>query len=504
VKAHRTDGVIPGDKIFKLHDTFGFPVELTKELAEEQGLSLDLAGFEQAMQEQKERSKKEFIWTELSVKSQAALGELLKTAQTFVGYDKDEVTTNILDYKELEPNLYEVLLQETPFYAEAGGQVGDTGKIIGPDFELQVIDSYYKPVAKIRLVKAKLQKGAISKTAVTAIIDKPRRREIERAHTATHLLHSALRRIIGDYCKQEGSLVEPGRLRFDFVAFQPLTQEQINKIEQMVYSKVIENIKVEHLRDLPIEEAKKLGALAFFGEEYGEKVNVIKVGDFSCELCGGTHIRATGEIGMFRILSETGVAAGIRRIDALVGYEALRETISEHATLLELQKTFGVEYKILTQKVNELFSNQNMMSIRLRQVLSRLCNLLSDELIEKAEIIQDIKVIYANYDFFDVSDLRQIADLIRNKLKEKVVGLLFTSPPQADFVERVRYIVFVSKDLEAVLSAGKIAQQVGKALEGGGGGKPNLAEGGGKRGNIEKGILAFKEFIQNTLPNKSD
>ncbi|MEO0114840.1 MAG: alanine--tRNA ligase [candidate division WOR-3 bacterium] len=488
-ETHKTDGIIPGIDIFKLHDTFGFPVELTKELADEQGLTLDMAGFEQAMQEQREKSKKEIIWTErISFESEGAF------AQTFVGYDKDEVTTNILDYKEVEKGSYEILLQETPFYAEAGGQVGDTGKIIGPDFELAVIDSYYKTGSKIRLVKAKLQKGEISKTAVTAIIDKTRRREIERAHTATHLLHSALRRTLGEYCKQEGSLVEPGRFRFDFVAFQPLTQEQINKVEQLVYSAVIENIKVEHLRNLPIEEAKKMGALAFFGEEYGERVNVIKIGDFSCELCGGTHIRATGEIGMFKIISETGVAAGIRRIEALVGLNAYRHSFEEREILLELQQALGVAKLGLTQKINELKQYQTKLENRLRQVSAHLINLLSDQLIEKAEKTQDIKLIFANYQFFDVSDLRQIADVVRERMKEKVVGLLFSSQE-----ERLRYIVFVSKDLEAVLPAGKIAQAVGKALEGGGGGKPNLAEGGGKKENLEKGISAFKEFIQSAL-----
>ncbi|MDH5684830.1 MAG: alanine--tRNA ligase, partial [candidate division WOR-3 bacterium] len=334
-ETHRSDGVIPGADIFKLHDTFGFPVELTKELADEQALRLDMDGFEKAMLEQKEKSKKEHtVEATLSIKGTTERYEL-----RFVGYEQDEITTNILEYQETEPKIFEVLLQETPFYAEAGGQVGDTGKIIGPDFELEVLDSYYKAGSDIRLSKAKLVKGQISKTAVTAVVDKARRREIERAHTATHLLHAALRSTLGDYVKQEGSLVEPGRFRFDFVSFQSMTPDQIIKVEQLVYQKVIENIKVEQLRDVPVDQAKENGALAFFGEEYGEKVNVIKIGDYSMELCGGTHIRSTGEIGMFRIISETGVAAGIRRIEALVGESAYEQALSERKTLDDLQET---------------------------------------------------------------------------------------------------------------------------------------------------------------------
>jgi alanyl-tRNA synthetase len=489
---HKNDGIIPGADIFRLHDTFGFPVELTKELADEQGLKLDMDGFEKVMNEQRERSKVVIVPGAAVASASATIGSvIIETVPNFVGYEQDEVTTNISEYIEIEKGIFEVLLQETPFYAEAGGQVGDKGKIIGPGFELEVLDSYYKPGSKIRLSKAKLLKGEISKTAVTAVVDKARRREIERAHTATHLLHAALRSTLGDYVKQEGSLVEPGRFRFDFVSFQPMTPEQITKVEQLVYQKVIENIKVEHLRDVPINQAKEMGALAFFGEEYGEKVNVIKIGDYSMELCGGTHIRSTGEIGMFRIISETGVAAGIRRIEALVGESAYEQTLSERKTLEELQETFGVECKLLSQKVNELTSNQTKLENRLRQVSVHLANLLSVELIEKAEEINNIKVVTGNYEFFDVSDLRQIADVIREKLKEKVVGLLFSS-----LEIRLRYIVFVSKDLESTLPAGKLAQAVGKALDGGGGGKPNLAEGGGKKENIEKGVFAFKEFIK--------
>jgi alanyl-tRNA synthetase len=487
---HKREGIIPGTEIFKLHDTFGFPAELTKELADEQGLKLDLIGFEAAMLEQKEKSKKEIVLGE-KVSFEGVATEKI----SFVGYEKDEVTTNILDYKEIEPGIYEVLLTDTPFYAEAGGQVGDRGKIIGPGFELEVLDSFYKPGSKIRLIKAKLIKGEISKTAVTAVIDKTRRREIERAHTTTHLLHAALRSILGDYVKQEGSLVEPGRFRFDFVSFQPMTPEQITKVERLVYQKVIENIEVEQLRDLPVDQAKAMGALAFFGEEYGEKVNVIKIGKFSMELCGGTHLQSTGEIGMFRILSETGVAAGIRRIEALVGESAYNQSLSERKTLGELQETCGVEAKLLTQKVDELNTNKNKTENRLRQISAHLANLLSVELIEQAEAINNIKLITGNFDFFDVTDLRLIADTVREKLPEKVAGLLIST-----LEERLRYIIFVSKDLEKDLPAGKIAQVVGKALGGGGGGKPNLAEGGGKKENIETGIAAFKEFISTNSP----
>jgi alanyl-tRNA synthetase len=342
LEQHRAAGVIPGEELFRLHDTFGFHIELVKELAAEAKVSLDTAGFEQSMARQRERSRKEWV---AGPAAESAGAEV-----EFVGYTRNDAETELVSFAVLPDGLFEVVLRESPFYAERGGQVGDTGLITGDDFELEVLDTYRRQ--GVNTCKVKVRRGSIKSGRVRAMIDVERRREIERAHTAAHLLHSALRRTLGDYVKQEGSLVEPGRLRFDFAAFEPLTPEQVQVIEQKVYEQVIADRPVEVLRDTPLEQAQEMGALAFFGDQYGEKVTVVKVGDFSMELCGGTHLRSTGQIGHFRITSETGVAAGVRRIEALVGRAAQQQAGRDRLTLDLLQEKLGVGADALVKKAS--------------------------------------------------------------------------------------------------------------------------------------------------------
>jgi alanyl-tRNA synthetase len=494
----RASGAVPGDEAFKLHDTFGFHIELTKELAAESGMQVDLASFEAAMQEQRERSRKE---TFISIKSEVAIGmsatsEVQAFDYKFCGYDSDETDTEIVALKRSPDGDLEVLLKETPFYAEAGGQIGDTGTIRGDDFELEVLHTYY--AGKLRWSRARLIFGEPRARAnVRAVVDTRRRREIERAHTATHLLHAALRSTLGDYVKQEGSLVEPGRLRFDFAAYQPPTPEQIIRVEQQVYEKVIEDVPVEKLRDVPIEEARKLGALAFFGENYGEKVNVIRIGAFSTEFCGGTHLRRTGEIGMMKIVSEAGIAAGIRRIEALVGEKAFAEVIGYRRVLDELGATLNVTENVLPQKVADLTRTQKILESRVARLSAQLANALAGEVLTQAESIGAIKVIAASYDFFELADLRLLADVLRQAQKENLVGLLIASgAPQ------IRFLVFTTDDIKNQLPAGRLAKEVGAALGGGGGGRPELAEGGGKKEHVPQGIATFRRLVLEFLTEK--
>lgn len=487
LEEYSREKVIPGKEVFKLYDTFGFPVDLTEEIAKEKGFSVDLKGFEEAMAVQQERSRK---GREYGVGSEAATTSE-KGVQKFVGYENDEVDSEIISFNELEKGIYEIVLSKTPFYAEAGGQVGDRGLITGPDFELFVLDTYYKQGISVNKVKVK--NGTIKKGKVLAVLDKGRRLEIERAHTATHLVHSALRKTLGEYARQEGSFVEPGRFRFDFTSLEALTREQLNKIENLVYTKILEDIEVGKF-ETTLDEAKKIGALAFFGEQYGEKVRVVKIGDFSMELCGGTHVRRTGEIGFFKIISETGVAAGIRRVEALVGERAYKEVSGYRKLLDNLGENLGAGDEFLTQKVSEILANEKRQVQRLKKLSSQMVNFVSNELLAGAQKINTIKVIIGSFDFFELTDLRLLVDRIKENEPKNVAGFLCST-----ISERVAFVVFLSDDLTEKFHAGKIAQEMGKVLAGGGGGRPDLGEGGGRKEKIPEAVETFKGFIAKNM-----
>jgi len=476
--AHKRDGVIPGEDLFKLHDTFGFHIELVKELAEEAGAKLDTDGFERAMQEQRERSRKEtFISTTAGPSHEGAAD------WEFVGYERDEVDTEITSFAQLPDGLHEVVLKQSPFYAEMGGQVGDTGRII------EVLGTYLKH--GVPVCKAKRVRGEIVAGKVFATVDKERRREIERAHTATHLLHAALRKTLGDYVKQEGSLVEPGRLRFDFAAFEPMTTDQLHSVERLVYEQVVADRLVQALRSTPLDEARAMGALAFFGEQYGEKVTVVKVGDFSMELCGGTHLKSTGQIGMFRITSETGVAAGIRRIEALVGKAALERVMAERQVIDQLQDKLGVSENVLVKKVESLSEEMKRLGSKLAGLSAQMARGDGEKLAAAAEEVGGIRIVVGHFSEFETGELRLVCDRVRELLKEGYAGLLTGGEGP-----RIRYVVFVSPDLQSALPAGKLAKTVGPAMGGGGGGKPDLAEGGGQLDRLGAGQEAFRSAVR--------
>ncbi|MGQ9679048.1 MAG: alanine--tRNA ligase, partial [bacterium] len=483
---YQQEGVIPGEELFKLHDTYGFHIELVEELAGESGLKLDKAGFERAMREQKERSRKA---TFITTSTGGAPLEGGGVESEFVGYENDEVESELVRFVQQEDGSYELVLSQTPFYAEAGGQIGDTGRVVGEGFEFEVKDSYYKH--GVRLLRAVLRSGEPKPGPVFAAIDRERRREVERAHTATHLLHSALRRVVGDYVKQEGSLVEPGRLRFDFAAFEPLKPEQIEEVERLVYEVVLQDVTVERLVDVPLEEAQRMGALAFFGEQYGERVRVLKIDDFSMELCGGTHLRRTGEIGMFRIVAETGVAAGIRRIDALVGRQAFERVKKERQTLDEVEEHLGVSGDALLKRVVSLTEELKRVEARVRQLTAQLARNAAAELVPAAETIAGVKIVLGHFPFFDVEELRVVAD----RLRELLVGsyaVFLTGGVQGD---RLRFVVMMSEELRTILPAGKVAREVGNAMGGGGGGRADIAEGGGMVDRLNSGQERLRQTV---------
>ncbi len=484
---YRQDGLIPGEELFRLHDTYGFHIELVEELAADEGVRLDKEGFERAMAEQRERSRRT-TFIARGVDGAPVSGEQPLEVE-FVGYEEDEVETELVSFVKNEDGSYELVLRRTPFYAEAGGQVGDTGRVVGEGFEFEVKDSYYKH--GVGVVRAVLKSGEPKPGVVFAAIDKERRREIERAHTATHLLHAALRRVVGDYVKQEGSLVEPGRLRFDFSAFEPLRPEQIEAVERLVYEQVVKDLVVERMADVPLKEAKQMGALAFFGEEYGERVQVIKVGDFSMELCGGTHLRRTGEMGILRIVTETGVAAGIRRIEALVGRQAFERVRQERETLDRLQAHLGVSEDALLRRVENLTEELKRLENRVRQLSGQLARHTAGELVQKQEEINGVRVVIGDFPYFTVEELRVMAD----RLRELLVGSYVVLLTGAVSGEKLRYVVVVSPDLRERLPAGKLAKVVGGAMGGGGGGRADIAEGGGDASRVSAGQAALRQAL---------
>jgi alanyl-tRNA synthetase len=401
--------------------------------------------------------------------------------------------TELVSFGALPDKTFEVVLKDSPFYAEMGGQVGDTGRITGEGFELEVLDTYQKH--GVRTCKVRLVKGEIAAGPVHAVLDKERRREIERAHTATHLLHSALRIVLGDYVKQEGSLVEPGRLRFDFTAFEPMRLEQVQAAERMVYERVIADQPVEALRDTPLEQAKGMGALAFFGDQYGEKVTVVKIADFSMELCGGTHLKSTGQIGHFRITSETGVAAGIRRIEALVGRAAQQQAGRDRMTLDLLQEKLGAGPDELVKTAETLTDELKRLDARVHALSTQLARVAGDDLAANARMVGDIRAVVGHFPKFESADLRLVADRVRELLKDKYVGLV-----TGGGAERARYVVFVSPDLQKQTPAGKLAKVVGSAMAGGGGGRPDIAEGGGELAKLGAGHDAFRNAVDALAP----
>ncbi len=482
VERYRRSGLVPGEELFRLHDTFGFHIELVRELAAEAGIELDIEGFERAMAEQRARSRR----TTVFAPGATVAADL--TPQAFIAHQTLRTETAITSLQANPDGSYNVILQETPFYGEMGGQVGDTGRITGDGFELEVFDTVVEH--GVRVCKARAKTGTPVPGPVVAEVDVERRREIERAHTATHLLHSALRRIVGDYVKQEGSLVEPGRLRFDFSAFEPLRPEQLAAVERLVYDVIIADIPLQRT-EKSLEQARAEGALAFFGDTYGERVTVVSIGDFSKELCGGTHLRSTGEIGLFRIVAETGVAAGIRRIEALAGKAAFERAARDRSIVSDLRDRLGGTDETLTKKVEVLTEEIKRLQVRLRALTAATARTTAVDLAARTETHGNITTVIARLPDFEADDLRLVVDRLRELLPVPHAGLLTGAPSEG----RVRYVVFVSSDLKEKLPAGRLARTVGSALAGGGGGRADIAEGGGRADLIVEAEAAFRTAL---------
>jgi alanyl-tRNA synthetase len=458
---------IPGEEVFKLYDTYGFPLDLTQVMAEEEGLSIDLSGFDELLQNQRKRSRTATGHTAQSVELVSS-----QDRSEFVGYDKVEEESKVLESSK--PNF--LILDHTPFYPEAGGQVGDTGIIFSKVFEFKVEDTRKEGDAIIHM--GKVTKGKIEDVIgkeVTARIDIERRNAIRRNHTATHLLHKALRATLGEHVNQSGSLVTPERLRFDFTHFKAMDEAEIRKVELLVNQRIWENSPVA-CSQLPIEQAKKLGAMALFGEKYGDVVRMVEVEGYSRELCGGTHVRATGEIGLFRILSETGIAAGMRRIEAVTGEAAYKLTLEQKDLIDELGFILKVPQENLRDRVEALVKNNKQMEKKLKQAQKESAKGTVEQLMESCVNLDGIRVIAHQMDAESRDDLLHLADTIREKMKS-TVGVL-----AAILDGKIAFVAVVTDDLikSKGIKAGDVIKEISKLTGGTGGGKPHLAQGGGK------------------------
>lgn len=485
-----------GEDVFRLYDTYGFPLELTLELAKEKGAEVDLEGFNQAMEKQRERAR-------LALEEEKLPPIYTFLAQTlppteFVGYDslrsEAEVIALIKDGEELNEleGEGEIVLDRTPFYAEKGGEVADTGCMNFPEGKVFVKD--VQLIGSLVVHRGEVVGKLRKRTRVEAIVEEERRRAIQRHHTATHLLHSALKKILGPYVNQAGSFVGPDRLRFDFSWTKALSEEEIIRIEELVNKKILEDINVETFW-LPMKEALEMGAVALFGEKYGEIVRVVKIGDFSIELCAGCHASSTGEIGLFKILEESSIGAGLRRIEAVCGMSALEY-------LHNLEKTLKAGAWLLQGSIWELPQRLENVLERLRNIEkekeeleAKLALQSADVLISKAKEIKGIKVIAEKAEGLSSDGLKGLADTLMDKLKSGIVLL------GSILNERVVFVCKVSTDVVARgISADKLVREVAKLTGGGGGGGPQFAQAGGK--NVEKideALLYAIQFVESNI-----
>jgi alanyl-tRNA synthetase len=469
---------ISGTQAFRLYDTYGFPVELTQEIARERNVSVDEQGFLKMLKEAREvsKAKAKFI----------PKGEwkiLKEGVGSFIGYDHSETDTEILRYNQRE-NTIELVLERSPFYAEAGGQVGERGEITGEGFKLGVLDTYWYQGTIV--CHCKITTGKFRAGPVHAKVDLRARKESARAHTATHLLHAALRRTLGEYARQEGSFVEPGRFRFDFTHYKQLSNDEIEAIENLVNEKIMAALPLEKFFT-SLDEAKRMGAMAIFGEKYGDRVRVVKINDFSIELCGGIHLDNTGEIGMFKITQQESAAAGIRRIEASVGMHLFSEIRRNYAIIQELYKTCGTD-KDLQNKVREF--NQRIKDLEKvhQENCMRLARVEAQELLDKMQK-EKLRVISHEFKNYPSETLRGIADFIRERAHDSA-GIFYQKTRG-----KINYLLFVGPNLAQRFPANKLMKEISGILGGGGGGKPHLAEGGGGDPSKITAAVAYLEKL---------
>jgi len=486
--------VVSGKTVFTLYDTYGFPDDLTEIIANERGLGVDKAGFEAEMAKAKEKSK--FAGSDQEVVA-SVIKEVANDvgATTFLGYDgrgtsgdgtlKAIVVDNARVERASVGAKVQLVFDRTPFYGESGGQVGDTGEVRTDGASVTITDTK-KPTGDVHVLVGEVTRGSIAVgDKVSFAVDDELRERTRANHSATHLLNLALRKVLGDHVAQKGSLVSPDRLRFDFAHFSPMTEEQKRQVEDIVNADIRSN-RDSVVEVLPIEEAKQRGAVAMFGEKYGEQVRVVSIGNESIEFCGGTHVRRAGDIGLFKIVSEAGVAQGVRRIEAVTGVNALDYLRKLEAELGHAGAKLKVAPTEVAARVDKVLEHQKELEREVDKLKQRLASGGGGrDLLSETVTIKGIKVLVAAVDVDDVKVLRQTGDQLRDKLGSGVVLLAGTGGSD------VKLIAMVTKDLVGKVQAGKLLGEVAAQLGGKGGGKPDMAQGGGKNVAAVPEALAF-------------
>ncbi len=468
--------VIPGKEVFKLYDTYGFPVDLTADIARERGLTLEMEGFEAAMAEQRDRAR-------AASKFEMDLSDVPETGLSteFRGYETLEEAGKVLAlYYNGEPvnelstgQTGGVVLERTPFYAEAGGQVGDRGTLEGEEVLFEVSDTQKQGDAHVHI--GVLERGTLCiGQKLTAKVDGRTRRNTARNHTATHLVHAALRKVLGESVIQKGSLVAPDRLRFDFSHPEPVEPSELKAIERMVNSQILANSEVV-TNVMPRDKALESGAMSLFGEKYADNVRVLSITDFSTELCGGTHVRRAGDIGFFKITSETGIAAGIRRIEAVTGEGALDWAEETDGQLANVQKLLRVDRDVVGDKVTQLLERMKALEKEVERLKAKLASSAGSDLASQAVEIDGIKVLAATLEGAEPKTLRDTVDQLKNKLGTAALVL-------ASVVDnKVSLVAGVTQDSTEKVKAGELVNFVAKQVGGRGGGRADMAQAGGTR-----------------------
>lgn len=468
--------VVPGDKVFVLYDTYGFPPDLTGILAEEKGLTIDEAGFEKCMNEQKERARanmKQGIntmgtegWTQYS-----------EASTNFVGYELSACETKVVRYRE-DKGVLSIVLETSPFYAEMGGQVGDKGMLVSADLELSVFDTV--KVNDTALCRAKVVKGEANEQTMggvfMATVDNERRMDIRRNHSATHLLQAALREVLGSHVQQQGSLVTPDSLRFDFTHFNAMTAEEIQKVEDIVNAKVMECLPV-NTDVMGVDEAKASGAMALFGEKYGDTVRVVKMGvsgeEFSKELCGGLHVSNSGNIGMVKIISESSVSAGVRRIEAVTGRGAMTMLRAGAQIVNALRDRLRCKDAEVLDRIQQSFEKTQSLEKALQSVKLELATMIAGDVLNGGLDVMGVMLYVREFDMPE-DKYKELLDGIQNKLDKGAVAVIANKVNGAGSIA-----VIVGKDVQAKgIKAGDMVRDLAAACNGKGGGRPDRAQAG--------------------------
>ena len=493
---------ISGKQAFKLYDTFGFPLDLTMEILEDEGLKADTQGFEIEMQAQKDRARAARGNREGDAWKEDPLTSLEDASSSFEGYHdlvktskiKAMVVDNALADSIEEGIEAAIILDQTSFYPNGGGQVGDKGQIASDRGLFEVEDTVKGANGSIKHI-GRLVSGAFSLgDQVETRVDKSLRMDAARNHTATHLLHKALKEVLGDHVNQAGSLVEPDRLRFDITHFEAMTKEEIARVEAMVNEFILESHPVT-AQIMNINEAKSMGAMALFGEKYGEEVRVVKMGDCSVELCGGTHLDNTAQVGMFKILSEGGVAAGVRRIEAITGRAVYHYLLAKDSLIANISDIMKTREDNLVVRATSIVDENKQLEKEVHDLKSKMSMQNAGNALDDSIDVNGVKLLTAKYEDMDMDTLREVADNLRDKLGTSVVVLANVAG------DKINFVATASKDaIEKGAHAGNIVREVAKIAGGKGGGRPNMAQAGGSdKTMVDQALASAHKVVESQI-----